>query len=189
MEAYEESTMGHALQKNYSFDDLWATAIHEAGHLICVMKSPDNLYTYDFISIVPRSGGSLGVTYYIPKNEEISTYNKKNLFSKIIASLGGMVAEQFFLQVTGSGVSDDLEKATYIAKQMVFKLGMNDSLVVLEEDSKEGLEKVDKVLKEAKEAADKIISENEKEILIIANALMERKTLTREEIDELLKKN
>jgi ATP-dependent Zn protease len=181
--------MGHALQKNYSFDDLWATAIHEAGHLICVMKSPDNLYTYDFISIVPRSGGSLGVTYYIPKNEEISTYNKKNLFSKIIASLGGMVAEQFFLQVTGSGVSDDLEKATYIAKQMVFKLGMNDSLVVLEEDSKEGLEKVDKVLKEAKEAADKIISENEKEILIIANALIERKTLTREEIDELLKKN
>jgi ATP-dependent Zn protease len=148
---------------------------------------PDSLYTFDTISIIPRAEGSLGVTHFIPKNEDITSKNRENLFADIVRILGGIAAEKYFFQTTSSGVSNDLMKATYYAKEMIYKYGMGNSLIVLDEDTKESQEEINTILNSARDKAYDIIKTYEKEILIIAQALIQKKSLLREEVETLIK--
>jgi ATP-dependent metalloprotease FtsH len=188
IEAYEDITLGHALpEMSQEENERWLTALHEAGHLFCALKMPDSLYTFDTISIIPRAEGSLGVTHFIPKNEDITSKNRENLFADIVRILGGIAAEKYFFQTTSSGVSNDLMKATYYAKEMIYKYGMGNSLIVLDEDTKESQEEINTILNSARDKAYDIIKTYEKEILIIAQALIQKKSLLREEVETLIK--
>ena len=105
--------------------DLRITAIHEAGHAVAMY----NLPTHDpvrQISIVPR-GSSLGATWYLPK-EDSSTLTRNEMYEQIVGLLGGRVAEALFTGDIFTGASSDIDRATKLAKDMVARYGMCESL-------------------------------------------------------------
>ena len=105
--------------------DLKTTAIHEAGHAIAMYFLP----THDpvrHISIVPR-GSSLGATWYLPKDDS-SNATRNEMYESIVGLLGGRVAEALFLGDISVGASNDIERATKIAKDMVARYGMCERL-------------------------------------------------------------
>ena len=101
------------------------TAIHEAGHAVAMY----NLPTHDpvrQISIIPR-GQALGLTWSSPKEE--STHMTRNeMYERIVGLLGGRVAEALFLDDISTGASNDIERATKLARDMVARYGMSDAL-------------------------------------------------------------
>ena len=105
--------------------DLKTTAIHEAGHAIAMYFLP----THDpvrHISIVPR-GRSLGATWYLPKDDS-SNATRNEMYEQIVGLLGGRVAEALFLGDISVGASNDIERATKLAKDMVARYGMCERL-------------------------------------------------------------
>ena len=105
--------------------DLKTTAIHEAGHAIAMYFLP----THDpvrHISIVPR-GRSLGATWYLPKDDS-SNATRNEMYESIVGLLGGRVAEALFLGDISVGASNDIERATKLAKDMVARYGMCEKL-------------------------------------------------------------
>ena len=105
--------------------DLKTTAIHEAGHAIAMYFLP----THDpvrHISIVPR-GRSLGATWYLPKDDS-SNATRNEMYESIVGLLGGRVAEALFLGDISVGASNDIERATKLAKDMVARYGMCERL-------------------------------------------------------------
>ena len=101
------------------------TAIHEAGHAVAM----HNLPTHDpvrQISIIPR-GQALGLTWSMPKEE--STHMTRNeMYEQIVGLLGGRVAEALFLGDISTGASNDIDRASKLARDMVARYGMNDAL-------------------------------------------------------------
>lgn len=105
--------------------DLKTTAIHEAGHAVAMYRLP----THDpvrQISIVPR-GRSLGATWYLPK-EDSSNATRNEMYEQIVGLLGGRVAEDLFLGDISVGASNDIERATKLAKDMVARYGMCEKI-------------------------------------------------------------
>ena len=105
--------------------DLKTTAIHESGHAIAMYYLP----THDpvrHISIVPR-GSSLGATWYLPK-EDSSNLTRNEMYEQIVGLLGGRVAEDVFLGDISVGASNDIDRATKLAKDMVARYGMCERL-------------------------------------------------------------
>ena len=105
--------------------DLKTTAIHEAGHAIAMYHLP----THDpvrHISIVPR-GRSLGATWYLPKDDS-SNATRNEMYEQIVGLLGGRVAEAIFLGDISVGASNDIERATKLAKDMIARYGMCERL-------------------------------------------------------------
>ena len=105
--------------------DLKTTAIHEAGHAVAMYHLP----THDpvrHISIVPR-GRSLGATWYLPKDDS-SNMTRNEMYEQIVGLLGGRVAEAMFLGDISVGASNDIERATKLAKDMVARYGMCERL-------------------------------------------------------------
>ena len=105
--------------------DLKTTAIHEAGHAIAMYFLP----THDpvrHISIVPR-GRSLGATWYLPKDDS-SNATRNEMYESIVGLLGGRVAEALFLGDISVGASNDIDRATKLAKDMVARYGMCERL-------------------------------------------------------------
>ena len=103
------------------------TAYHEAGHAIVGLNVPDHDPVYK-VSIIPR-GRALGVTMFLPEADRYS-YSKQRLDSQICSLFGGRVAEELVFgpdQVT-TGASNDIERATEIARNMVTKWGLSDRL-------------------------------------------------------------
>ena len=105
--------------------DLKETAVHEAGHAVAMY----NLPTHDpvrQITIVPR-GQSLGATWYLPKDD---SYNltRNEMYEQIVSLLGGRVAEALFLGDISVGASNDIDRATKLAKDMVARYGMCEKL-------------------------------------------------------------
>ena len=101
--------------------DLKCTAIHEAGHAVAMYRLP----THDpvrHITIVPR-GRSLGATWYLPKDDS-SNLTRNEMFEQIVSLLGGRVAEALFIGDISVGASNDIERATKLAKDMVARYGM-----------------------------------------------------------------
>ena len=101
--------------------DLKCTAIHEAGHAVAMYHLP----THDpvrHITIVPR-GRSLGATWYLPKDDS-SNLTRNEMFEQIVSLLGGRVAEALFIGDISVGASNDIERATKLAKDMVARYGM-----------------------------------------------------------------
>ena len=105
--------------------DLKTTAIHESGHAVAMYYLP----THDpvrHISIVPR-GSSLGATWYLPK-EDSYNLTRNEMYEQIVGLLGGRVAEDVFLGDISVGASNDIDRATKLAKDMVARYGMCERL-------------------------------------------------------------
>ncbi len=101
------------------------TAYHEAGHAVVAKMLPTQDRVHQ-ISIIPR-GRAGGYTLSLPK-EDVSYTSKTEMLEEIITLLGGRVAEQLFLDDISTGASNDIERATSIAKNMIVKYGMSESL-------------------------------------------------------------
>ena len=101
------------------------TAIHEAGHAVAM----HNLPTHDpvrQISIIPR-GQALGLTWSMPKEDTVHM-TRNEMYEQIVALLGGRVAESLFLGDISTGASNDIDRASKLARDMVARYGMNDAL-------------------------------------------------------------
>ena len=180
-------------------------AIHESGHAVIGLKLQDANEVHK-ITIIPR-GIAGGYTMMLPKEEKIGIMTKTELISTITGLLGGRVAEEMFLKEITTGASDDFKRATSIARSMVTEYGMSDLGPMQLEQKSEGVflgrdytshknfsdqvaleidKEVRKIIETCYEDAKKIIKENEKLIYLLADALMERETLTREQIVKIV---
>jgi len=103
------------------------TAYHEAGHAIVGVNCPEHDPVYK-VTIIPR-GRALGVTFFLPEEDRYS-YSKQRLESSIASLFGGRIAEElaFGPQAVTTGASNDIERATMLARNMVTKWGLSDKL-------------------------------------------------------------
>lgn len=182
------------------------TAYHESGHVLVAKMLPEADPVHK-VTIIPR-GRALGVTTYLPIDER-HTYSKEYLEAMITYALGGRAAEKIIFNSLTTGAADDLEKATTIARKMVCEWGMSERLGPLTYGTKEEEiflgkeitrhqnyseqtailidEEVKKIVLSCMERAEKILRDNIDTLHRLANALLERETLTGEEIDKIIK--
>ena len=204
-EAHDRVLMGPAKKsKKYTDHEKKVVAYHEAGHAVVGIKL-DGANEVQKITIIPR-GTAGGYNLMLPK-EETFLETKKELLETISGLLGGRVAEeQVFKEVT-TGAHNDFEKATKIARAMVTEYGMSDlGPVQLEQQeggvflgrdynktknfSDEVAHEIDiemrKIIDKCYKKTEKVIAENRDLLDLIANALLEHETLTREQIEYLV---
>jgi cell division protease FtsH len=128
-ERAKDKIMMGAERKSMVMDDneKKLTAYHEAGHAIVGLNVPDHDPVYK-VSIIPR-GRALGITMFLPESDRYST-SKRRLESRIAALFGGRVAEEIIFgpEYVTTGASNDIERATEIARSMVTKWGLSDKL-------------------------------------------------------------
>ncbi len=186
------------------------TAYHEAGHALLAYLLP-KVNPVHKVSIIPR-GNALGITQTLPE-EERHTYSKEYLLEEMMVLFGGRISEEYKFGSGGitNGASNDIEKGTKIARSMVCEWGMSDTLGPITYGQKEEpifigkeiaqhkdysektAEMIDKEIKsivgnvyiEAK----KVIMDNVKKLETLAQALLTREVLDRQEILELIGDN
>ena len=206
-EAIDRVMMGPA-KKSRTYDDYTKklVAYHEAGHAIVGLNLPDGAIVQK-VTIIPR-GNAGGYNLITPRKEKILN-SRKELMDTITSYMGGRAAEEIFFGDVTTGASSDIQQATRIAKDMVTTYGMSDlgpiqynsgndsvflgrdynspsnasSQVAYEIDTE-----VRKIIESCHQLAKKIIEEHKADLIKIADTLMEKETLTAEEIEELLKK-
>ena len=105
--------------------DLKITAIHEAGHAVAMYSLPTHEPVHQ-ISIIPR-GHALGLTWTLP-SEDSNHLTRNEMYEKIVGLLGGRVAEELFLQDISTGASNDIDRASKLARDMVARYGMCQKL-------------------------------------------------------------
>jgi len=105
--------------------DLKLTAIHEAGHAVAMYSLPTHDPVYQ-ITIIPR-GKAAGITWTQPM-EDSDHLTRNEMYERIVGLLGGRVAEALFLQDISTGASNDIDRASKLARDMVARYGMNESL-------------------------------------------------------------
>ena len=181
-------------------------SIHEAGHAVIGIKLEDAQEVHK-ITIIPR-GMAGGYTMMLPKEEKIAVMTKDELLAQITGLLGGRVSEEMFLHEISTGASDDFKKATRIARSMVTEYGMSDLGPVQYEEKSENVflgrdyaksrdfsdqvaleidEQVRKIIEDCYEKAKKIIGENKDLIFVLSDALMQYETITKEQIESIVK--
>ena len=173
------------------------TAYHEAGHAVVsrFLETADPVHD---ISIVPR-GRAGGYTLHLPQ-EDLSYSTKNVMFEEIVSLLGGRVSEKLYLGDISTGASNDIERASSIARQMVTKYGMSDRIgpILYGSDSDEVFlgrdfathrdysesvasqidEEIKRIIDEAYAKAEKILREHEAEVRATAEALLEKEHLS-----------
>jgi len=105
--------------------DLKITAYHEAGHAIAMYSLPTHDPVHQ-ISIIPR-GWALGMTWSLPK-EDSNHLTRNEMYEQIVSLLGGRVAEALFLGDVSTGASNDIDRASKLARDMIARYGMSDKL-------------------------------------------------------------
>jgi len=105
--------------------DLQITAVHEAGHAVAMYSLPTHDPVHQ-ISIIPR-GRALGLTWTQPK-EDSNHRTRNEMYEQIVGLLGGRVAEALFLKDISTGASNDIDRASKLARDMVSRYGMCESL-------------------------------------------------------------
>ena len=184
----------------------WLTAVHESGHAVIGLKLKDAMEVQK-ITIIPR-GMAGGYTAYTPKEDNISRYTKREMIAMITSTLAGRASEELFLDDITTGASDDFKRATELARSMVTEYGMSDLGPMRYESSSENVflgrdynktknysdqvaleidQESRKIINECYENAKKILKENKKLVMQLANTLIERETITKEEIDKVVK--
>ena len=184
------------------------TAYHEAGHCIVGYLVPEHDPSYK-VSIIPR-GRALGVTMFLPEEDRYSL-SKRMIISQICSLFGGRIAEEMTLGPDGitTGASNDIERATKMAKAMVTKWGLSAELGPLmyaEDDeevflgmsagsarpqvSNETATKIDievrAIIDGCYSTAEKILEENREKLEIMKDALLEYETIDKVQIDEIM---
>lgn len=182
------------------------TAYHEGGHTLVGMLL-DNTDPVHKVTIIPR-GRAGGYTLSLPKEDRYYA-TRNEMLDELKVLLGGRVAEALVLKEISSGASNDLQRATSLARQMICEYGMSPELgpmtfghrqdqVFLGRDigrdkdySEEVAAKIDKEIRkfidEAYQKTESLLNENMDKLHLIADALIERETLEGEEIDQLMK--
>lgn len=183
-------------------------AYHEAGHAVSGIVLPNGEEVHK-ITIIPR-GMAGGYTQMLPKEERTLVYTKKELEEQIITLLSGRASEQYYLKEISTGASDDLKRATKIARSMVTEYGMSSLGPMQFEHRSESVflgrdynqtknfsdqvallidQEVKKIIDDCYEKAQKIVSKEKKLVEILANRLITNETLTKEEIEDLVEAN
>ncbi|KAI9821465.1 MAG: ATP-dependent zinc metalloprotease FTSH 4, mitochondrial [Thelocarpon impressellum] len=176
--------------------DRLMTAYHEGGHAVVAMftAGADPLYK---ATIMPR-GQALGITFQLPEIDKVSQA-KRELRAMIDICMGGKVAEELIYgddEVT-SGASSDIQKATQVAYAMVTRMGMSDELGSVDLDSDYSRlssetklrieQEVRRLVEEGRERAKRLLTSKRKELDAIAKALVDYETLTREEMEKVVR--
>lgn len=182
------------------------TAYHEGGHTIVGMLL-ENTDPVHKVTIIPR-GRAGGYTLSLPKEDKYYA-TRSEMLDELKVLLGGRVAEALVLKEISSGASNDLQRATQLARQMICEYGMSENIgpvtfghrqdqVFLGRDiardkdySEEVAAEIDKevrsFMEDAYAATEKLLSDNIDKLHVIAKALMEKETLEEEEISQLVK--
>jgi len=158
-------------------------AYHEAGHTIINLHKSLLPPLYK-VSIIPR-GNALGVTTLLP-DEDQNIHSKEVLLQQLTVLMGGRAAEKVFYGATTNGANGDLNMAKDIARRMIHEWGMGERLYY--EDKRQGAEEeINRLLEDADDEALAIIRTQREQTKILAEALLERETLTRDEVIAVLK--
>ncbi|MGQ4583061.1 ATP-dependent zinc metalloprotease FtsH [Lysobacter sp. F60174L2] len=190
-----------------SEDEKKLTAYHEAGHAIVGRMVPEHDPVYK-VTIIPR-GRALGVTMYLPEGDKYS-YNRTAIQSQLCSLYGGRVAEELIFgddKVT-TGASNDIERATKMARNMVTKWGLSDEMGPIaysEEDdevflgrsvtqhksvSDDTARKIDEVVRgildKAYNRTTQILNDNLDKLHVMANALLQYETIDANQIDAIM---
>jgi cell division protease FtsH len=183
-----------------------STAYHEAGHALLAWLMPGS-DPVDKVTIIPR-GRALGVTSYVPAEERHSR-SKDDLLRRIVMMMGGRAAEQLVFNHLTTGASNDLERATSLARRMVCELGMSDNLGPLTFGKKEEMvflgreiashkdyseqtavlidQEVRKIAEDGYTEAKRLLGSNLDKLHLLAGTLLERETIDGSEMDRLLR--
>ena len=182
------------------------TAYHEAGHALVARLMPKTDPVHK-VTVIPR-GRALGVTMQLPEGDRYSM-DKERMLSTISVLFGGRIAEEVFMHQMTTGASNDFERATAIARDMVTRYGMTDELgpmVYAENEgevflgrsvtkttsmSEETMRKVDLVIRriidEQYTVARRHIEDNQDKMHAMAKALLEWETIDADQIDDIMK--
>ncbi len=204
-EAHDRVLMGPAkVTKKYTDNDKKLVAFHEAGHAVIGIKL-SHANVVQKITIIPR-GQAGGYNLMLPKEERF-TATENELLERITGLLGGRVAEELTFGEVTTGAQNDFEQATKIARAMVTEYGMsdlgpvqyesNDGSVFLGRDYNKSKnfssqvafeidQEIRKIIDKCYKKAHKILKENTDLLSLIANTLITKETLTKEEIDYLV---
>ena len=185
------------------------TAYHESGHAIVGRMMPGHDPVYK-VSIIPR-GRALGVTMFLPMEDKYS-HSKQMILSNICSLYGGRIAEEMTLGAGGvtTGASNDIQRATSMAKNMVTRWGLSDAMgpILYDEDesgpfgggysqgakpiAQETLQKIDhevrRIVDESYARATKILEDNRDILDSMTQALMKYETISSDQIDELMER-
>lgn len=160
------------------------TAVHESGHAIVSRLLPEEDPVH-MITIIPR-GMAGGFTAYLPE-DDVSFMTKKKMEASIISLLGGRVAESLVLDDISTGASNDIERATKIARAMVTQYGMSERLGTINYDSSENEVFIGRDLGRSKDYSERTAAEIDEEVSRIVNeAYSECKELLSENLDKLI---
>ncbi|MDH5857120.1 ATP-dependent metallopeptidase FtsH/Yme1/Tma family protein [Lampropedia aestuarii] len=186
-------------------EELKNTAYHEAGHALIgrLMPKSDPVHK---VTIVPR-GRALGVTFTLPEKDRYG-YDKEWALSRISMLFGGRIAEEVFMNQMTTGASDDFNKATQLARDMVTRYGMSDELGPMVYAENEGevflgrsvtkttnvseatMQKVDievrRIIDEQYALARRLIEENKDKMHAMAKAMLEWETIDSSQLDEIM---
>ncbi len=184
------------------------TAYHEAGHAIVGRLMPEHDPVYK-VTIIPR-GRALGVTMFLPEEDRYSL-SKQALLSQICSLFGGRIAEEMILgpEYVTTGASNDIERATSLARNMVTKWGLSEKLGPLKYDEDDGEvflgmsagvktkpisddtahaidEEVRHIVDSCYGQASQLLKDNEDKLHMMADALVEFETLSSEQLDDIM---
>jgi cell division protease FtsH len=183
-------------------DERRNTAYHESGHAVVakLMPKADPVHK---VTIMPR-GWALGVTWQLPEHDNLSGYKDKML-EEIAILFGGRIAEEVFVGQMSTGASNDFSRATKLARSMVTRFGMSDSMgVMVYEDSQEGgyfgmpsktiseatQQKVDAEIRNILDTqyalARKLLEENRDKVEAMTKALLEWETIDADQINDIM---
>jgi cell division protease FtsH len=186
-------------------EDLKNTAYHEAGHAFVMLKLPKHDPVHK-VTIIPR-GRALGVAFYLPEKDNNSP-DKEYMLANIAALYAGRIAEEVFMGQQTVGASNDFQRATQIARDMVMKYGMSESLGPMVYAENEGevflgrsvtrttnisestMQKVDAEIRHILDTqyalARHLIETERDKVEAIAQALLEWETIYREQMDDIM---
>lgn len=205
-EAIDRVMMGPAkVSRTYDDKTKKLVAYHESGHAIIGLYL-DDAQVVQKVTIIPR-GQAGGYNLMTPKEEKMMN-TRNDLLATITSYMGGRVAEELFFDDVTTGASNDIERATNIAKDMVTLYGMSDLGPIKYNSGSENVflgrdynspnnvsgqvafeidQEVRKIINECHDKAKQVISDHRTELERIASALMEYETLTAEEIQKVVK--
>ena len=186
-------------------DEKRATAYHEAGHAIVAESLPFTDPVHK-VTIMPR-GRALGLTWQLPERDRISMY-KDQMLSQLSILFGGRIAEDIFVGRISTGASNDFERATQMAREMVTRYGMSDKMGVMvytenedevflgrsitrsqniSEKTQQDIDaEIRRILDEQYQVAYKILDENRDKMEIMCKALMDWETIDRDQVLEIM---
>lgn len=181
------------------------TAYHEAGHAVVAKLLPKTDPVHK-VTIIPR-GRALGVTMQLPEQDRYA-YDREYLLNRIAVLFGGRIAEEVFMNQMTTGASNDFERATQMARDMVTRYGMSDVLGPMVYAENEGevflgrtitktihmseatMQKVDaeirRIIDQQYALARRLIEENRDKVEAMAKALLELETIDAEQIDDIM---